>query len=330
MTFKNAEPDTPFNVLITSASGKVPLIKNVRTALQKLTPDGIVLGGDSDSEVIGRYFVDSFWHMPTLEHLSTGDLITFCIDRHIKVIVPTRDGELPYFSRHRDLLEQNGINVMVSDHKAVETCNDKLEFFNCLKDLPSIRPIHTALQPDSRETGTWVVKEQYGAGTRKSSLNISRDEAKQVSGQLSHPVYQPFIPGKEFSVDMYMTKNAEPKGCIVRTRENIVRGESQVSVTVSRPDIKKICVDAAGHLGLRGHVLFQIIEDENSAGSLHLLECNCRFGGASSLSIAAGLDSFYWFFRECCGDDLSGTPFLENKQLLRQVRYPEDKITPMT
>jgi carbamoyl-phosphate synthase large subunit len=59
---------------------------------------------------------------------------------------------------------------------------------------------------------------------------------------------------------------------------------------------------------------------------LHLLECNCRFGGASTLSIAAGLDSFYWFLRECLNEDLSDLPFLNYRRGLRQIRYAEDKF----
>jgi carbamoyl-phosphate synthase large subunit len=78
---------------------------------------------------------------------------------------------------------------------------------------------------------------------------------------------------------------------------------------------------------LTGHALFQLIEDEE--GSLNILECNCRFGGASSLSVAAGLDSFYWFFRECLGDDLSGVPYLPSPDGWRQIRYAEDKIVLM-
>jgi carbamoyl-phosphate synthase large subunit len=81
---------------------------------------------------------------------------------------------------------------------------------------------------------------------------------------------------------------------------------------------------AASALGLTGHMVFQAIEDRS--GRVHLMECNSRFGGASTLSVAAGLDSFYWFFRECMGDDLHDVAFVESPEGLRQVRYASDKI----
>ena len=46
--------------------------------------------------------------------------------------------------------------------------------------------------------------------------------------------------------------------------------------------------------------------------------------------MAAGLDSFYWFFRECLGDDLSDIPYVSSRPGLRQIRYAEDKVVQVT
>lgn len=53
---------------------------------------------------------------------------------------------------------------------------------------------------------------------------------------------------------------------------------------------------------------------------------NARFGGASHLSIKAGLDSFYWFFLESSGHNIDVYPFIRNKEELKLIRYPEDLI----
>jgi len=57
---------------------------------------------------------------------------------------------------------------------------------------------------------------------------------------------------------------------------------------------------------------------------LHVIECNTRFGGASTASIAAGLDSFYWGLLESSGVDMSDYPFLRTSGEVRQVRVPSD------
>ena len=48
---------TNFNVLITSISRKVPLIKAVKKAFAKLGNSGKVYGADASVDCVGRFFV---------------------------------------------------------------------------------------------------------------------------------------------------------------------------------------------------------------------------------------------------------------------------------
>ena len=80
----------------------------------------------------------------------------------------------------------------------------------------------------------------------------------------------------------------------------------------------------AESLRLYGHILFQVIKNGN--GDFYFVECNARFGGASSLSVAAGLDSFYWFLLESGGVGLSDYAFVQSATPLRQIRYASDVI----
>ena len=68
----------------------------------------------------------------------------------------------------------------------------------------------------------------------------------------------------------------------------------------------------------------QIILDANN--KIHIIECNSRFGGASTLSIEAGLDSFYWFLHEANSINIDNMPFQLKKQKIRQIRFPQDLI----
>jgi carbamoyl-phosphate synthase large subunit len=96
---------------------------------------------------------------------------------------------------------------------------------------------------------------------------------------------------------------------------------------VNRTDIEEVCIEAARLLGLVYHAVFQVIV--GSERKIYLIECNCRFGGASSLSLAAGLDSFYWFFLESVDERLLHMPMLRSENKLKQVRYLEDMIVSM-
>ena len=42
------------------------------------------------------------------------------------------------------------------------------------------------------------------------------------------------------------------------------------------------------------------------------------------LSIHAGLESFFWFFAEVLGEDLTAYPFIPASKPVTLVRYPKD------
>ena len=109
---------------------------------------------------------------------------------------------------------------------------------------------------------------------------------------------------------------------IIRERVNVVDGESQITKTIHNPDLEQAVLPILTELKLYGHVVLQLILDENK--EIHIIECNSRFGGASAASIAAGLDSFYWFLLESEGEVLEDYPFLRSAQSITQVRFPMD------
>jgi carbamoyl-phosphate synthase large subunit len=311
-----------FNILVTSISRKVPLLKSVKTALNKIGNNGKLFGGDMDDECIGKHFVDSFWEMPFLGDNSLRDVLNYCRKNSIRAVIPSRDGELPFWARHKAELEKNGIYVMVSDENGIQATLDKLKFFNEGANL-RYPVIQTALNIEELDAESYVVKERFGAGAKSLGLNLSLEEAKAHSKQLAEAIFQPFIKGIEYSIDIYLTTKGEVKGYVCRRREKVVNGESQVTVTESLPDAEKLCSGLAKDLNLTGHLVFQVLRDENA--TYHIIECNSRFGGASTLSVEAGLDSFYWFLLESMGHDISQYKFFRKNAVIRQVRYATDQ-----
>jgi carbamoyl-phosphate synthase large subunit len=309
------------HVLIGSVAGKVPLIAAVRQAAAKLRPGILVEGGDAAASPIGAHFVDRFWRMPPLNELTVAALIAHCREAGIGVIVPTRDGELAWYAAAASELAAAGVHVMVSGGEAVEACVDKLRF----ADLPGTIPTHRELPVAA--TGRWVVKERFGAGSRSLGLNLGPEEARAHAARLSEPVFQPYVAGREVSVDAYVDRRRRVKGVVVRTRDTVVNGESQVTTTLEAPQCEAACRRVIALLPFYGHLVFQAIVDD--AGGVHLIECNARFGGASTLSVAAGLDTFYWLLLEAEGADLAEYPFTYDARTpLRQVRHAADLVVP--
>lgn len=315
---------TPVSILITSISKKIPLIKAVRHAAEVINTRSSnaiskIIGGDADFQCIGKFFVDDFWHIPFQGALTIDEIIRFCHKNHVTMIIPTRDGELPFFAKHKEELKNHGIKCLISSPQTIDLCSDKLLFYEFLKNhhFPSIP---TFKHIEKIHSSSLVVKECFGAGAKSMGLDLPLDKAKTWALKLRHPIFQPFIRGIEYSIDIYIDKQGTPKGAIVRERELIKDGESQITSSIKMQDVETMCLEAARLLKIYGPAVFQVLRDESE--HIHIIECNPRFGGASTLGVAMGLKSFEWFFEEALG--LPSTPFIRHDQELRQVRFPED------
>jgi carbamoyl-phosphate synthase large subunit len=318
----------PGHILISSLAAKVPLAEAVKNAARRLHPELKAIGGDLNAACLGRHFTDGFWQMPATTDANLPNIIAYCQEHGIAHVIPTRDGELAFWSRHQEALATAGITVLVSGPAAVERCFDKLLFaqFGEQQGLPVI-PTKASLYelPGYDQPGaSFVVKARHGAGSLQMGLNLSQVDALAHARTLQEPIFQPFIVGREISVDAYVARDGRVHGLVPRTRDVVVRGESQVTTTILDPALTARLTAIIEKLGLYGPLVLQAIIAPD--GQLHLIECNCRFGGASTLGIAAGVDSFFWFLQEAAGADLTHFPFQPAPGPLRQVRAAADTV----
>jgi carbamoyl-phosphate synthase large subunit len=314
----------PFSVLISSVSRKVGLIQAARTAARRLHPEATVVGVDGRSDVIGRYFVDAFWQLANLEGLPLDDLLRRVHGAGVRLIIPTRDGELASWATRKPALEAAGISVMVADAEAVALALDKLAFHNHLQAMGiSVIPTSSSVM-DFASDQSLVVKERSGSGSRGVALRVDRVAAMAHASGLRRPLFQPFIEGLEFTVDLFLARDGRVMGAVPRRRELVVDGESQITTVVPHEAAAQLAVRVARAVGLTGHVVVQILQ--SASGQLHVVECNARFGGASTLSVSYGLDSFYWTLREVLGLGLDEEVFKPHESIRTQVRYPADLL----
>lgn len=304
-------------VLISCCSKKVPLVEAVRKAAIKAQRFACIHGADSDPNVICRYFVEYFWNIPSINDLSIETVIDYCKQHGIGAIIPTSDLELDFWASHKQRLATDDIFVMVSSSETIAICRNKMRFMEKTEEL-EICAIPTATAIEGIHATWFVVKEQMGAGSRKIGLRLNRQQALDFAQDMKAPVFQPYIEGIEFSIDVYVHNTV--RGIVVRRRDRIVDGESQITTTVRDSLIESKVERLALGLGIEGHAVFQVIK--TAEGTPYFLECNPRFGGASTASLFVGLDSFFWFFSECAQVDNSS--FTRNEQEFSQIRYPKD------
>ena len=131
-------------------------------------------------------------------------------------------------------------------------------------------------------------------------------------------IFQEFIQGDEYSIDSYLTKENHFIGMIVRKRELVYDGEAVNTFVVEDKKLEKLVKEFLIKNKITGHSITQVIKKEDN---YYLVECNTRFGGASTLAYKMGLKSFYWFL---CEENGIKFKYNKAKKNLRQIRVKQD------
>ena len=238
--------------------------------------------------------------LPKLRELSDDDLIAFLSKAGVTHILPTRDGELRYWSSRTNLLLAHNVMFLGSTLNAINICEDKFIFFQEVS--PSgLKVIPCFQSPDYSGFEKWVVKERRGSGSKGLLISVDKFRAEEFGASLSEPIYQPYIAGKEFTAEGWINSSGECMAVLLRWRDKVVNGESFVSTTFRNTDWEnKIKTLFSSINGLKGHCLGQFIVDHEE--NLNLVEINPRLGGASPLSLSAGMNSILWSLWEETGD----------------------------
>lgn len=311
-------------VLVTSASRKLPLLRSIAGQLAESLPSTRwdIVAGDADGSCLASYAWPHFWHMPRIDDsLAVIDAI---VAGGFDLVIPTRDADVDYFSRFRDDLEADRVACLTPSTAAAAACLDKFEFAQLLSaaGLPAI-PTYLDNGAVQLATGSVVLKERYGAGSVGQLVDVSIHAAASAAVHLVDPIFQPFVSGREFSIDAYRSRAGQVLGMVARTRDLVIGGESQVTTTVDPAPFAVMVDEVLRTLGFQGHALIQVIE---ASDGMHIIECNPRLGGASTLSLAAGLRSLAWFALEAQSLDPLSIPFQPRTGELRLIRTPQDEF----
>lgn len=303
-------------ILVTSIGAKSALLQRVTEARDSFDTSLRILGADTDLSALGRYLVDEFWHMPPLNILSFEALLAYCQKHKVRYIIPTRDGELLFFAQHKKLLAEHEIFVFVCESEAITLCYDKLKFY---QEGEKEWCIPTSQDPNTLATKRYVIKERFGGGADNIALDVTKEELEGYAKNLNEAIYQPYIQGKEYSIDSYVDMQGKCRASLVRSRDKVIDGESKITTVAIKEDLAKKVLNFVEKFSILGHSVTQVLEDQE--GKYHLIECNTRFGGASTLSYELGLKSFLWFLQESNNEALDVK--ISSKKLT-QVRVQKD------
>jgi carbamoyl-phosphate synthase large subunit len=309
------------NLLITSASRKLLLVRAFRAALAELG-GGSVIASDLDPRAAALYEADRRRALPRSDDPGYVDALrTLCREERVGLVIPTRDEELPILAAARDALAEDGTLVLVSSPAAVETCRDKRSFAAAvaaagldaprLYDDPATAPLPVFVKP------------RIGKGGRAATTAATPVElAAAMAAAGPYALIQELIQAPEYTIDLFLDLDSQPISCVPRERMIVVGGESVVSRTVDDSDLAAASIRLATSIGLVGHVTIQAFR---SPDRIAFIEINPRYGGAANLGFAAGALTPQDAIRLARGEELK--PRLgEHEVGLVMLRASEDRF----
>lgn len=245
-------------------------------------------------------------------------LLDTCKARPIEMLLPTVDAELFPVAMARDKFEAIGITLPISPAECLRLCRDKQLLLDAVAGKVPVPGNEPLTQESAGRVSSFprFVKPRLGAGSR-GVARINRREDLDKQPKDGSVMLQEYLPGEEFSVDVYVRRDGIVVGAVPRERMKVDSGIAVASRTVDVPEVIQAAVRTAEIIGIRGvaNVQFKRAAD----GVFKLLEVNPRYPGTLPLTAAAGVDMPKLMMDEAMGRPVPDRlmPFKE----LMVVRY---------
>lgn len=302
-------------ILFTSVGRRVELVQAFHHAAQKLGVNLTIIGVDITNNAPALKFCDKtevVCRISDEKYIPT--LLMICEKEKVDCLIPTIDTDLMLLAQNKWRFEETGTKVLIGRLEKVKICRDKnytADYFISLglkSPLPvnSVEKYEAGLNDGSLGFPAFI-KPKDGS----SSINAYRvdtlDDLKLYAKKVGDYIIQPFISGKEYTIDIFCDYEGNPVYITPRERLEVRAGEV-LKTRITQDDmmiaeIKTLIEDFKPS----GQITVQLIQDEKT-GDNFFIEINPRFGGGAPLSIKAGADSAEAVLRMLNGEKLVYKP----------------------
>ncbi len=266
------------------------LIRAFQKTLSKISKGGSVVTTDANPLSPGLYLTDRHYIVPLSNSPSYEEaILKICHDEKISLIVPTIDEELPFFGEHREEFRKKGINVLVSNDKTGRICNDKYMTYHFFleNNIPTPKTwIKSEVDPSALSYPLFI-KPRCGRGSVQAFPVRDEKELRFFMDYVHDPIVQPFLQGREFTIDVFCDQDSRCLSVVPRERLWIRAGVCDKGRTVKDRRLMDYAVKIAEKLSIIGPANIQCKVDNDN---IMFFEVNPRFSGAIQLTMEAGAD----------------------------------------
>lgn len=278
------------NILFTGVGRRIELLQAFRNAALVLNKELKTYGADMAGTAPALAYCDFTRRVVAMKDPGyIQNLLDICVTDHINLLIPTIDTDLLVLAENKGKFEAIGTRVMISAPDKIRICRDKNNTSQFFVDCGLHAPMPVNDWKEYRSGFPAFIKPKDGSSSINAFKVENEEELEVYAGQVEDYIVQPFVSGKEFTIDIFCDWNGNPISIVPRERLQVRAGEvlktqicmDQTMITES----KKLC----SAFKPCGPMTVQLIRD--NSGVDWFIEINPRFGGGAPLSMKAGARS---------------------------------------
>lgn len=278
-------------ILFTSVGRRVELMQMFKNAARRLNISIKLYGADITEDAPALFFCDYTRKVCRIgQQQYIPQLLHICKEDQIDLLIPTIDTDLFILSQKKTEFEQIGTKVLISAEDKIMLCRDKrltADFYiTCGVDSP--KPVDKIEKYQGKFPA--FIKPKDGSSSIDAYRADTLEELKMLSERVKDYIIQPFIAGREYTIDVLCDFNGNP--IYVTPRERLAVRSGEVLKTQITQDDRMIEESLKVIKGFcpYGPITLQLIREEET-GKDYFIEINPRFGGGAPLSMMAGADA---------------------------------------
>ena len=258
-------------ILFTSVGRRVELMQAFHHAAPKLGVDLMIIGADITRSAPALQFCDKteiVCRISDENYIPT--LLAICEKKKVDCLIPTIDTDLLLLAENKLHFESIGTKVLIGRSEKIRICRDKnytADYFISL-GLKSPLPVNSVEKYETGEMGfPAFIKPKDGS----SSINAYRVDnlvdLKLRAEEIGDYIIQPFIFGKEYTIDIFCDYEGNPVYITPRERMAVRAGEV-LKTKITQDDtmiaeMKTLIADFKPS----GQITVQLIQDEKTGGN---------------------------------------------------------------
>lgn len=278
-----------FNVLLSSAGRRVELLHIWKKTLKEnhlLNSKVFACDLNLDLSPACQLADEKFNIVSCLDKNYTNYLLEKCLEKNIKLIIPTIDNELLPLAKVKDSFSEYGIEIIISNYDLIKKCNDKFETAELFKSMSIKTP--KIFDKDNLKFPCFLKPKTGSSSIGIKIINSCKDLCPEDLERKDN-IFQEFIDKDwcEYSLDIYYDKDSTLKCCVPRQRLEVRNGEISKGLVLKDEFYLKVLSDFKYLKGAKGPITLQIF---SKAGSkvYAAIEINPRFGGGYPMSHKVG------------------------------------------